>query len=156
MPTLNERGARLKSPIVVIGYGNDLRGDDGVGRKTAEALAALNLPGVRCLSIHQLTPELAKTISRADCVVFVDAAANGAAAVELRELVPLDRTAVGTHSADPTTLLAMAKRLFDACPRAWLVTIPVENTAFGETLSPLAQRGLQDAVERIRALAATA
>ena len=39
---------RQESPagILVIGYGNTLRGDDGVGPKVAEAVAALALPGV--------------------------------------------------------------------------------------------------------------
>ena len=33
--------------LLVIGYGNTLRGDDGLGPRVAEAVAALNLPGDR-------------------------------------------------------------------------------------------------------------
>jgi len=46
--------------VLVIGYGNTLRGDDGLGQRAAEALAQRALPdGVEVLSCHQLTIELA-------------------------------------------------------------------------------------------------
>src|ERR1044072_3449496 len=60
--------------FLVIGYGNELRGDDGVGPRVARAVQQLSLPHVRVLVQHQLTPELAEDISRARAVVFVDAA----------------------------------------------------------------------------------
>ena len=37
--------------FLVIGYGNTLRGDDGVGPRVAEAIEKLNLPGVRTLDL---------------------------------------------------------------------------------------------------------
>jgi hypothetical protein len=36
----------------VIGYGNTLRGDDGIGPAVAEAVAALGLPGVRVIGAY--------------------------------------------------------------------------------------------------------
>ncbi|HEY9173382.1 MAG TPA: hydrogenase maturation protease, partial [Verrucomicrobiae bacterium] len=51
--------------LLVIGYGNTLRRDDGIGPKVAEAVAELNLPGVRSLACPQLTPELAEPIAHA-------------------------------------------------------------------------------------------
>ncbi len=43
--------------ILVIGYGNSLRSDDGVGPFVAEAVEALRLPGVHTLICQQLSPE---------------------------------------------------------------------------------------------------
>ena len=55
--------------FLVIGYGNTLRGDDGVGPRVAEAVGKLNLPGVRTLICQQLSPEHAELISQARAVV---------------------------------------------------------------------------------------
>ena len=43
--------------FLVIGYGNTLRGDDGVGPRVAVAVEDLQLPGVRTLVCQLLTPE---------------------------------------------------------------------------------------------------
>jgi hydrogenase maturation protease len=139
--------------FLVIGYGNTLRSDDGVGAKVAAAVAELALPGVVALVRHQLTPELAEPISEARAVVFVDAAADASTEVQVRSLEPGSGAQLMAHAADPRTLLALAKRLFGRCPPAWWLTIPVENLGFGEELSPLARRGYQIALDKIRALA---
>ena len=60
--------------VLVVGYGNPLRGDDGVGWRVAERLAAdQRLDGAAVLQRHQLTPELALDISAVSLVVFIDA-----------------------------------------------------------------------------------
>ena len=138
--------------FLVIGYGNTLRSDDGVGAKVAAAVDELALPGVTALVRHQLTPELAEPISEARAVVFVDAAADASTEVNLRPLEPADGAQLMAHAADPRTLLAMAKQLFRRCPPAWWLTIPVENFEFGEELSPRARRGFEKAVQEIKNL----
>jgi len=140
--------------FLVVGYGNTLRSDDGVGAKVAAAVAELALPGVVSLVRHQLTPELAELVSEARAVVFVDAATVDSTEVQERQLEPADGAQLMAHAADPRTLLALAKQLFGRCPPAWWLTIPVENLGFGEELSPLARRGFEIALEKIRALAA--
>ena len=61
---------------LVIGYGNTLCSDDGVGPVIAQQIARRNLPQVQSLAVHQLTPELASEISKVDVVYFVDAWAH--------------------------------------------------------------------------------
>ncbi|MGD0350115.1 MAG: hydrogenase maturation protease [Verrucomicrobiota bacterium] len=138
--------------FLVIGYGNTLRSDDGVGAKVAAAVAGLALPRVVAIVRHQLTPELAEPVSTARAVVFVDAAADASTEVQLRQIEPADGAQLMAHAADPRTLLAFARQLFGRCPPAWWLTIPVENLGFGEELSPLARRGYETALDKIRAL----
>ena len=88
------------SGILVIGYGNTLRGDDGVGPKVAETVGALRLPGVRTLICQQLSPEHAAPISVADTVIFVDAAVDAPEEVQLRRLTPNDSPQLLAHAAD--------------------------------------------------------
>ena len=64
---------KIETELLVIGYGNSLRRDDGVGPRVAEAIEELQLPGVRTLVCQLLTPEFADPIARARRVIFVDA-----------------------------------------------------------------------------------
>lgn len=140
------------SNLLVIGYGNTLRGDDGVGPRVAEAVGSMGLPGVRTLICQQLSPEHADPISQADVVIFVDAAVDAPDEVQLRQLEPNESSQLMAHAADPRTLLALARDVFGHCPRAWWLTIPAVNLEFSETLSSGTQRGLKEAVEKIQTL----
>ncbi len=138
----------------MIGYGNTLRSDDGVGPKAVEAIEHLRLEGVRTLCCDLLTPELADPISRAERVIFVDAAVDAPREVQLRPLSPAESSQIMAHAADPRTMLALARDVFGHTPRAWWLTIPVENIGIGEQLSSFARKGLEKAVEQIRRLSA--
>jgi hydrogenase maturation protease len=146
------RADRQPVELLVIGYGNTLRGDDGVGPKVAAAVAALKLPGVRTLICHQLSPEHAGPVSQADTVVFVDAAVDAPKEVQLRPLKPGESSQLMTHAADPRTMLALARDVFGHAPQAWWLTIPVTSLEFSETLSAEAEQGCAEAVKRIQAL----
>ncbi len=137
---------------LIIGYGNTLRSDDGVGPRVVEAVEALHLPGVRTLVCQQLSPEHADPISQADAVVFVDAAVDAPGEVQLRPLKPGASSQLMAHAADPRTMLALARDVFGRAPRAWWLTIPAVNLEFSETLSPAAERGCVEAVEKIKSL----
>jgi len=141
--------------LLVLGYGNTLRRDDGVGPRVAEAVAALALPGVRALACPLLTPELADPVSQARVVIFVDAAVDAPREVQLRPLAPADTSQLMAHSASPATLLALARDVFGRAPEAWLLTIPAENMGIGEELSGFTRRGLESAVAEIKQLASS-
>jgi hydrogenase maturation protease len=146
------RTTNQPSGFLIIGYGNTLRGDDGVGPRVAEAVEKLNLPGVRTLVCQQLSPEFADPVSRAHTVVFVDAAVDTPREVQLRQLEPGESSQLMAHAADPRTLLALARDVFGHAPQAWWLTIPAVKLDFSETLTPEAQRGFAEAVEKIQKL----
>ncbi|MGH7968708.1 MAG: hydrogenase maturation protease, partial [Limisphaerales bacterium] len=143
-----------RARYLVIGYGNRLRGDDGVGPVVAENVSDLGLPGVSAIACDLLTPELADPISRAENVIFVDAALTAPRKVELRPIEVADSSQIMAHAADPRTLLALARDVFGHAPQAWLLTIPVETLGIGETFSPLAHQGLKAAVRMLRKMVA--
>src|SRR5579859_7249585 len=142
-----------KIALLVIGYGNTLRSDDGVGPRVVEAVEELTLPGVHTVIRGLLTPELAEPISQARCVVFVDGAVDAPAQVQLRPLSPGASSQIMAHAADPRTLLALARDVFGHAPEAWWLTIPAENMEIGEELSAKAKAGVVRAVEEIRKIA---
>lgn len=139
--------------VLVIGYGNELRSDDGAGPATARAVDELGLPGVRALALPQLTPDLACEIAEARAVIFVDARpAEGPCAVEVLALVPSAPRPVGSHASDPQALLALAHALYGRCPPAWLVAVPGAQFDLGTELSPVTQAAVAEAVQHIQAL----
>ena len=142
----------IDAELLVIGYGNTLRGDDGVGPRVAETVEGLNLPGVRTLVGQQLSPEHAEPISRARRVIFVDAAVDEKDGIKFRKLIPGDTTQLMAHAADPRTMLALARDVFGHAPEAWLLTIPAEKLGFGAGFSLETEAGFHAAVAEIHRL----
>ena len=141
------------SDALVIGYGSTLRRDDAVGFRVAEALAEERIGGVQVLARHQLTPELADPIARARLVVFADASLQlPDRQIRLRPVTPAGAPQISIHTARPEGLLHLAESVFGARPPAWLCEIPIADTGIGESLSPLAEQGIAQAVAAIRRL----
>ncbi|MFN8482312.1 MAG: hydrogenase maturation protease [Anaerolineae bacterium] len=137
---------------LVIGYGNDLRGDDGIGPRVADAVAAWRRPGVAALPLVQLTPEIAAALASAERVVFVDADARpDAPGVALRPLAAAPDMAALTHGADPRALLALCQAVYERCPTAWLLTVPGRRFDLGTPLSPDAEAGVAEALTLLAA-----
>ncbi|MCC5899563.1 MAG: hydrogenase maturation protease [Phormidium sp. BM_Day4_Bin.17] len=133
---------------LLVGYGSLLRSDDGVGQRIAAVVAEWDLPGVRSLPQHQLTPELAQALSEVERVLFVDAAIAGTM-VEIQPLMPDRQGPVMAHSLTPSSLLGMSQWLYDHCPQAWLMSIPGENFDLGETLSELVEERMGQVLDRL-------
>jgi hydrogenase maturation protease len=141
--------------FLVIGYGNELRGDDAVGPQVARCVSAWNQSEISGLAVHQLTPELAAVLADAETVIFVDAITDPAQSeVRLEKLESGAWTTAG-HTSDPRGLLALTEVLYDRRPEAWLVTIPVFDFSFGERLSPIAQAGMYASLRQINLLSRT-
>src|SRR6185369_13521014 len=108
--------------VLLIGYGNILRADDGIGYWIADALS--EQANVEILACHQLTPELAEPISRADWVIFVDACQGeqpGRTSYDWE--IAAGESGVFTHNASPAGLLRDARALYGGSPKALVVTV---------------------------------
>lgn len=138
------------SHVVLIGYGNPLRRDDGFGWQLARRLQnELNDPDIEIIAAHQLTPELAESLSRADYAIFADASTTAEDdEPELRELAA--QAAGGgqfTHHVSPQCLLSFTRTLYDAAPRkAWLLSVRAQDMGLGQELSPGVAGALETAV----------
>jgi hydrogenase maturation protease len=139
--------------VLVIGYGNALRGDDGVGWQVAARLAGdPRLAGAEVLARHQLTPELAADVARASLVVLVDASAGGGApgSVTVRRLQPRYDAAPGwSHHLDPAALAGLAGALYEAVPPMVVVSVGAASFAAGDRLSPALRQALPGVVEAV-------
>lgn len=133
---------------LIVGYGNELRGDDGVGPRAAQTTALWNVPGVRAVAVHQLTPELADAMAAADVVLFIDAA-ESTDALTVGPLEPASQSSGWGHVSDAAALLALTESLHGRRPPALLLAIPVRDFRFGTELSSVGARGLEQALRWI-------
>lgn len=140
--------------VLIIGYGNPLRSDDGVGWYAAVQLFRTSAsPEVEVLPCHQLTPDLAEVINRAETVLFLDSAHEGAPGdFRCAEIQPVEGSPSFTHHLSPQTVLGIARELYGASPRSWLLTICGRNFGPGEILSAEVTRRLPELKTRVREL----
>jgi|YelNatPaOPRAMG01_1025707.scaffolds.fasta_scaffold20138_2 hydrogenase maturation protease len=146
--------------VLVIGYGNPLRGDDGLGIAAVEMLmgrveAGLCDPGVaiRFKAVYQLTPEIAADLAGADFAVFIDAACDNVQGDIIHRRVLPSASALDSfsHQLTPEVLLALAERLYGRSPEAYLYSIGAASFEYGETLSEPVRAALPALVDQIQA-----
>jgi hydrogenase maturation protease len=155
--------------VLVIGYGNALRTDDGVGWHAARLLAAdPRLDGVVVLARHQLAPELALEMSAATLVILVDAStATPPGTVTGRRLAepggvdgepgPGGSPAgpgASSHHVDPELLLALARELYGTAPEVVVVSVGVAEMGPGESLTPPVAAALPAVADTVARLVA--
>lgn len=133
--------------ILVYGFGNPGRLDDGLGPALAAELERHALPGVTIDADYQLTVEDAAAVREHELVVFVDAALVGSEPFAVSVVSPREQElGFSSHSIDPAGVLSLARDLFGTTPPTYLVAIRgYEFDSFGERLSPGAQHNLRAA-----------
>ena len=139
--------------ILIIGYGNPMRGDDAIGWVAAQTLGDENQDAnVEVIGCHQLTPEFAEALSRAQTAIFIDAGATLAAGEVLTEDVKPIEAVPGsmTHHVTPGVLLTMAEVLFGSRPQAHAISIGCVTFECGAALYPEVSAALPVIKERVR------
>ena len=143
----------MNKQALVIGYGNPLRGDDGLGWEVAGRLAAsIADPSVEIMSVQQLTPELSDPIHEASMVIFVDASTEGEPGTWRSTAVSPVANPAATlgHHMDVTALMAYTKAVYQTSPPAWLVSVTAETFACHDHLSSKVDAALPAVVRCIR------
>ena len=136
--------------VLLIGYGNPSRGDDGVGHYVAKEIRERAVRNISTLTLCQLGPELAETVKDYDLVVFVDAQVSQSA--EGLSVVPVEaayRPSAFTHVMSPASLLALTKALYQKEPQAFIVAVPGYDFDFGTGLCDETTKWAEAAIERI-------
>jgi hydrogenase maturation protease len=144
--------------ILILGYGNPFRSDDGLGWHIAVQLfRSTSSPEIEVLPCLQLTPELAEPISRAERVLFLDSTRQGTPGqFQCQQVEPVAGAASFTHELSPAVLLSIARDLYGAYPQAYILTICGESFETGESLTPSVEASVPELKARVRALIAEA
>jgi hydrogenase maturation protease len=140
--------------VLVLGYGNPGRQDDGLGPAVANAIDRLGWPGVTAYDNYQLNIEDALEVAAHDAVWFVDATKTGAAPFTVSALEPVRSVHFTSHIMGPQTVLAIAQQCCGKAPPAFLLGIRGYEFEFVEALTPGAVANLATALsmlmERVR------
>jgi hydrogenase maturation protease len=137
---------------LVIGYGNTMRSDDGVGVWIANKIGSLNFPDIEVRTFHQLGMELVPDLISYDRVIFADGAVEGEPTAH-RTCVPSDSSAsTSEHNITPEYLQRLALDVFGLSLDVHLFTARGDSFEFGFDISPAAQRRADDVIIQIISL----
>jgi len=151
-----DNGAR----VLVIGVGNTLRGDDGIGVAVARALAAEALPeGVRVIDGGTEGLNLLFQMEDADRVIIIDAAEmkkqpGQAAVIDGRRVDESAATFSDTHGFGVAEVLVLG-RTIGVDPEVTIVAIQPEHIGPQDGLSETLAPRVPEYVELTKALLAT-
>jgi hydrogenase maturation protease len=135
--------------VLVIGYGNTLRGDDAVGIRAAEKFSE-QVAGVRPLIVHQLTPELAVDVADAELVILFDADTT-VQEVTTRVVQEDESVHPRSHFVSPSYLLTLSRELYGRTPKQMImIAIPASSFELTEDLTAEASVRVERAVEIAR------
>lgn len=141
---------REKKPVLIYGYGNPGRLDDGLGPAFIEKVSKLGFDFVDFDANYQLNIEDAASIEGRQLVIFVDSSVEGERPFIVKKLLPSRIITFTTHHVDPESILALCKDLFGASPNVWLLAIRGYNFGYGEGLSNGGSSNLNRAVDFIK------
>ncbi|APR05514.1 hydrogenase maturation protease [Thauera chlorobenzoica] len=124
----------MNAPTLVFAWGNPSRGDDALGPRFAEAVEAMGLVGVECLTDFQLQVEHVLDLRNRSRVLFVDATVDATAPFAVSPLAPAAAAGFGftSHALSPATLLAVYRELEGPPPPAWLLAIAGRQWELGQ------------------------
>ncbi|MEM1520395.1 MAG: hydrogenase maturation protease [Candidatus Korarchaeum sp.] len=158
-------GAAREPRVLILGIGNRILGDDGVGSCFAEALSSLKLPGwIRAIDGGLGGIELLEEIENSDILFLVDSVAaeddpgDRVKVYKVNEL-PMNPeealmmlTEVGRHGVSPEILLSVALAIGKLPKEAYVIGIVPNSIELNDRISEEAKKGCIEALKLIEAI----
>jgi hydrogenase maturation protease len=130
----------------IIGIGNPLRADDGVGAYVCELLKGKEIEGITFITTHQLDFGITEELAQFDNVVFVDASVE-TSSISLMELTEEDRCPPSfSHHLQVSMVAKLVNELFDASTRFHLCSVGSYRFGMGVSISAKARNNAHAAV----------
>ena len=135
--------------ILVIGIGNPLRCDDGVGPYVAECIEAKGLNAVKVWITQQLQVEDLERMLEFERIILVDASMIGPH-VDFRQVQGVKgQTLSSSHHLSAETFVTLALSIYRKNMHMHLCSIRGNHFEVGDKLSPQVLACAQEAVELI-------
>lgn len=131
-------GCRNEKRVLILGIGNILMGDEGVGVHLVQALEDVELPsGIQILDGGTGSFQLLDPVSQCEQLILVDATIDGQAPGTISQLRPR------FSSEYPPALTAHDIGLKDLLDALYLTQDPPEVTLFAISIAPLQELGME-------------
>ncbi|MGD0764179.1 MAG: hydrogenase maturation protease [Roseiarcus sp.] len=122
--------------LIVFGWGNESRGDDGLGPRLLAHIAAAGWPDVTTVEDYQLQIEHALDLDGCDCSLFVDAGKDTPAPFSFRAIARRRATTHTSHALAPEAVLDVYAQVKGrAPPPAFALCVRGQSFELGEGLS---------------------
>ncbi len=139
--------------LVVFGWGNDARGDDGLGPLLLERVKRAGWPDVTTIEDYQLQIEHALDLDGAELALFLDAGKNTPTPFAFAEIAPRRGESHTTHALAPEAVLDVYQRtLAKTPPPSFTLCVRGERFELGEGLSAEAGGRLEAAWDFLQGL----
>lgn len=119
----------------IVGIGNPLRSEDGIGAYVCELINAKHLPGVHTITTQQLDTSMIEELTGFDAVIFVDAAVNTGKISLILISEGSTVTQPLSHHINAVLFAKLAQQLYATATQFYLCTIPATNFELGKKLS---------------------
>lgn len=143
----------VRKRVLVYGYGNPGREDDGLGNEMAKMIQDwIDEHKLGCMatdSNYQLNIEDAEKVSEWDIVVFVDASKEeDLHEYSFKKVVPSDaKVEFSMHAVSPSYVQHLSEELFKKAPETYVLAIKGYEWDFKEALSDCATLNLEQAYQ---------
>lgn len=141
--------------LVVFGWGNASRGDDGIGPLLLARIAEARWPEATLIEDFQLQLEHALDLQGADLALFLDAGKGTPMPFAFHEIFPRGGMTHTSHALAPEAVLAVYQQALKATPPpSFLLCVRGESFGLGEGLSAEGAARLDEAsafLERLEA-----
>ena len=139
--------------ILIYGYGNPGRQDDGLGPIVADLIEKENFSNVKIDSNYQLNAEDAVALADSDITVFVDASEDEKVETfNFFEVKPDDEIGYTTHAMSAGSVLALCNTVYKKHPATYMLGIRGVEWGFKEELSQRGRQNLELAVSFLKDL----
>jgi hydrogenase maturation protease len=144
--------------VVLLGYGNPSRGDDGIGPELLTRVERLwgtdrDRPGLTLIQDFQLQVEDALDLQGADLALFLDASVAVPAPYRFTRVTAGAAPACASHQLAPAELLQVYRRLrLGPPPASYLLAVRGDRFDLGSGLAASTRANLEAAWELVRKL----
>ena len=143
-----------KPKILIYGYGNPGRQDDGLGVMLAEELEKWSLENglthIHVDSNYQLNLEDAAEIANYNVVIFADASKEDIPHFSFEPLTPSEKVEFTMHAVSPAFILHLCRQVFNCEPEAYLLHIRGHEWEFMDSITDFARDNLNGACEYVK------
>lgn len=140
---------KKQKKILIVGIGNTLRSDDGIGKYICDCIEKINLPDVHCTAAYQLETNLLEELIQHDTVIIADAAVSGKPVSFINAATLEQQPVSSSHHANAASIASLGKQLYQKDVEILLCAVRGENFDIGEQLSITAIQNANDAVNTI-------
>jgi len=133
--------------VLVYGYGNPGRQDDGLGAALVSELEQAQIPNVDYDCNYQLNIEDADNISVYDVVIFADASLDAEEPFTFSKVSPSNEITFSTHAISAESVVALCSDIYEKQPDTYMIAIPgYEWELMNEGLTQKAKENLEAAL----------